>query len=199
MVLLIDKKRPCLCHTFIQHFVIRILCFSYLQSIISGSFCMFRFHTFVHLVYGKWEKEVTYNQNVCQTKIFCLQCIYRLRCLRSGQNVTLRPFSLVLHAPYHTPQFFRIGRNALGTAVVVYLFYKTDLSRHLVLLFIDYLCSKYISEQHMTTNLNPIHNLIVQHPFATVLTVAFCLIVCLPLLLYIITKITALIKFFKGK
>jgi hypothetical protein len=65
--------------------------------------------------------------------------------------------------------------------------------------FIDYLCSKYISEQHMTTNLNPIHNLIVQHPFATVLTVAFCLIVCLPLLLYIITKITALIKFFKGK
>lgn len=51
----------------------------------------------------------------------------------------------------------------------------------------------------MTTNLNPIHNLIVQHPFATVLTVAFCLIVCLPLLLYIITKITALIKFFKGK
>lgn len=122
MVLLIDKKRPCLCHTFIQHFVIRILCFSYLQSIISGSFCMFRFHTFVHLVYGKWEKEVTYNQNVCQTKIFCLQCIYRLRCLRSGQNVTLRPFSLVLHAPYHTPQFFRIGRNALGTAVVVYLF-----------------------------------------------------------------------------
>lgn len=99
----------------------------------------------------------------------------------------------------HTPQFFRIGRNALGTAVVVYLFYKTDLSRHLILLFIDYLCSKYISEQHMTTNLKPIHNLIVQHPFATVLTVAFCLIVCLPLLLYIITKITALIKFFKGK
>jgi hypothetical protein len=108
----------------------------------------------------------------------------------------------------HTPQFFRIGRNALGTAVVVYLFYKTDLSRHLILLFIDYLCSKYIfdylcskyiSEQHMTTNLKPIHNLIVQHPFDTVLTVAFCLIVCLPLLLYIITKITALIKFFKGK
>lgn len=51
----------------------------------------------------------------------------------------------------------------------------------------------------MTTNLKPIHNLIVQHPFATVLTVAFCLIVCLPLLLYVITKITALIKFFKGK
>lgn len=42
---------------FIQHFVIRILCFSYLQSIISGSFCMFRFYTFVHLVYGKWKKK----------------------------------------------------------------------------------------------------------------------------------------------
>lgn len=89
---------------FIQHFVIRILCFSYLQSIISGSFRMFRFHTFVHLVYGKWEKEVTYNQNVCQAEIFCLQCIYRLlmpatRSKCHSSAVHSRPARPLSHAP----------------------------------------------------------------------------------------------------
>lgn len=110
-----------------------------------------------------------------------------------------------------TPLITRPSSSASAVtrlALPLSFIFFTDLSRHLILLFIDYLCSKYIfdylcskyiSEQHMTTNLKPIHNLIVQHPFATVLTVAFCLIVCLPLLLYIITKITALIKFFKGK
>ena len=50
----------------------------------------------------------------------------------------------------------------------------------------------------MSTNLKPIHDLIVQHPFASVLTVAICLVVCLPVFLYVVTKIAALIKFFKA-
>jgi hypothetical protein len=51
----------------------------------------------------------------------------------------------------------------------------------------------------MSTNLKPIHDLIVQHPFASVLTVAICLVVCLPVFLYVVTKIAVLIKFFKAK
>lgn len=51
----------------------------------------------------------------------------------------------------------------------------------------------------LSVNLKPIHDLIVQHPFASVLTVAFCLVVCSPIFFYILAKIIALIKFFKGK
>lgn len=93
------------------------------------------------------------------------------------------------------PLSFVFYTKLTSLAILSYFFIDYLCSKYIF----DYLYSKYISEQHMTTNLKPIHNLIVQHPFATVLTVAFCLIVCLPLLLYIITKITALIKFFKGK
>ena len=51
----------------------------------------------------------------------------------------------------------------------------------------------------MSANLIPIHDLIAQHPFASVLTIAFCLIVCLPAFLYLVAKITAFIRSFKGK
>lgn len=51
----------------------------------------------------------------------------------------------------------------------------------------------------LSINLKPIHDLIVQHPFASVLTVAFCLIVCSPIFFYILAKIIRLAKLFKGK
>ena len=50
-----------------------------------------------------------------------------------------------------------------------------------------------------SVNLRPIHDLIVQHPFASVLTVAVCILACLPVFFYILAKVIALVKFFKGK
>ena len=108
-----------------------------------------------------------------------LEYINRLRCLRPCEDVALQPLALVLHAPYDPTEFFGIGSNTLRTAVVVDFYYKTDLFCH-ILIFIVYLCGGYIFEQLMSVNLKPIHDLIVQHPFASVLTVAICLVACFP-------------------
>lgn len=51
----------------------------------------------------------------------------------------------------------------------------------------------------MSGILKPIHYIIVQHPFVSVLTVAVLLWICVPVFLYIFAKIAALIKFFKGE
>ena len=51
----------------------------------------------------------------------------------------------------------------------------------------------------LSVNLKPLNDIFVQHPFASMLTISICLVICSPIFFYILVKIIALVKFFKGK